>query len=217
MTDVFDETSLWVVLTSIIAVLLPLIKLVHHTLHSNKSHKVQSLDVLFRVAGEKNNITNKFIMEQIFANQFRMDVDYETIEALLSCQSPSEAINLYRNSVRYLELKNGEFKFKNKYQFRTRRRIEYYIRPIVNHLLYWVFGMASGFSGLYLYHCFSIDTFFDVKYFLFNGVYWMIASIFSFCTAIIAIRFLIDKASVKKAEKLIHITKMNKINKKWYY
>ncbi|WKY59175.1 hypothetical protein Q5H80_05975 [Vibrio sp. SNU_ST1] len=217
MIDGVQETPLWVVSMYTILAFLPLIKLFHHILHSNRSYKVQSLEALSKVLSGTENISNRLIAEQLFINQFKVRVDYETIIALLAFEAPTKAINLYRNSNKYLKTAKGRLVYEDKYQCLKKRRLEKYIRPIRNLILYWFFAMIAGFIGLYVYRSFNIDTIFHTNYVLINGVLWALCSLASLICVILAVKCLTDTTSIKDAEALISIGNQYKSTPKWYY
>ncbi len=198
--------------------LLPLFKLAHYVLASNRTFKIQSLELLCKSISDSSNGASRLIAEQMFRSHFKLLVNFKTIEALLNLPNPTLAIDLYGSSKKYLILDNSILIFKNKYQNPKRRKVERLFRPIVAHILYWVFAMTGAFFGLYVIKNFNIDSIFETKYYMFNGALWFLASLISFAFITLAIAALTDKASIKKAEILQDLFKNKGAHKvKWYY
>ncbi|MBY3674268.1 hypothetical protein DLR69_15310 [Vibrio paracholerae] len=217
MFDGLQEGSLWMVSMSTILAVLPLIKLFHHIFHSNRSYKVQSLEAFSKVLIGNGNISNRLVAEQLFINQFKIHIDYETIVVLLNFSSPTNAINLYRNSKKYLHVDRGQLVYKGKYQCTKKRRLEKYVRPFRNYALYWIFAMVSGLTGLYVYRSFDINTILHFNYILFNGAIWTLSSIASCVSLILAVKCLTDTTNIKDAEALIDLGNQYKSTQRWYY
>jgi len=216
MFDSTQGTPLWGGIFVVLA-FVPLVKLFHYIVHSNRSYKTQSLEMLYKVLGTSENVSNRLVVEQLFVSQFKLDVDYETIVVLLKFPSPTKAISLYKKSARYLEVCREGLIYKEKYNSRNKRRWERYKRPILNYILYLVSAMISFLVGLYVYRSFDINVIFEINYFLFNWTLWGLSTLMSIFCAIIAISFLTDTKSIKDAEALMALTDTHKKTPKWCY
>jgi hypothetical protein len=217
MIESIKDSPLWIVTMSTILALLPLIKFLHHILHSNRSYKVQNLEALSKALEGRDNIANKLIVEQFFINQFKVRVDYETIVILLGYSSPTRAIDLYRSSKKYLKKNRSTLVYIDEFQNPKKRHLEKYKRPIINLSLYWLWAMIAGFSGLYTYRSFDINIVFQKSYFLYNGAIWTLCSMLSFVSITVAIRYLTDKENIKNAEALINLDSHSIVTTKWHY
>lgn len=217
MLEDFQNSFLLMVIVPLVLSLIARFKFLHDMVHSNRTYKAQSLEMLSKVLGVTDNISNKLVVEQIFISQFKLYVDYETIVILLNSPSPTKAIRLYKKSKRYFEINSGRLVYKEKYSSRGKRRWERYKRPISNVILYCVFAMISVLVGLYVYMSFDIDAIFEVNYYVFNWILWGLSTLMSIFCAIIAIIFLTDSTNIKDAEALMALTDTHKKTPKWCY
>ena len=201
----------------VVLAFVPLVKLFHFIVHSNRSYKTQSLEMLYKVFGTSENVSNRLVVEQLFTSQFKLQADYDTILVLLGFSSPTKAIRLYRNSERYLKVFRGSFSYEDKYKSCRVRRFENYFRPFLNMLLYFIFAMVTAYIGLYVYLSFDENLIFETNYIVFNGLLWGVASLVGVGCAIKAVSFLTDTTNIKDAEALMALTDTRKKTPKWCY
>jgi len=209
------------VLASVLAIVLaflPLFKLGHYIVMSKRVFRTQALDLMFKSYSETSNLSHRLVIEQIFQSNFNLKLDYETINLLLTLQNPTQTIELYKTSKRYLVSTSQTLEFKTKYQCSKRRKLERVLRPLKNIVLYGVFGTISGTTGLYVLENFNIDEFFNINYSILNGGIWFLLSIICILSISLAIKSLTDKTNIRDAEKLeakFQHKKVKKVN--WYY
>ncbi len=217
MLEGMRNAPLWMAGISVILAIVPLIKLFHHIIHANRSYKTQSLETLYKVLGTSENVSNRLVVEQLFASQFKLQADYDTILILLGFSSPTKAIRLYRNSEKYLKVFRGCFDYEDRYKSSRARRLESYFRPFVNVSLYFLFAMIAAYSVLYVYRSFDENIIFETDFIVFNGLLWGVASLISILCAIKAVAFLTDTTNIKDAEALMALTDTHKKTPKWCY
>ena len=203
---------------AIILALLPLVKLVHYIISSNRTFRVQALDLIFKSYTDVSNLSHRLVVEQMFQSNFNMKMNYETILMFLALKNPTEAIFLYKASMKYLDVGSHEIRFKGKYQSQNWRKVEFFIKPFYNFILYLFFGTFGVMCALFVYKTFSFEGFFVIEYFIYNWVIWFLLMMFSFISIPFAISFLTDKASIVKAEALMSkFSNKTKEIKKWHY
>jgi hypothetical protein len=209
-----DYPVMLAVLATIVA-LIPLFKLIHSMFHTNKVLKIQSLDLLSASLKGTETI-NSFVVEQLFLTHFKISASYDVIKSLLSQPHPSHSLELYKCSTKYVCLSNGKFAFEGKYKCQKRRGIEKRIRPIINFILYFIFGVPGLTLILYAINDFRAKmelsgVFPLVTYILLGGA--LVIGLVLVCLAFI---WITNKSSITKAEQLITKNSSKKLSK-WHY
>ncbi|MGF1703397.1 hypothetical protein L4D09_24195 [Photobacterium makurazakiensis] len=212
-----EYPTLATVMMTVLA-LLPLLKLGHYILASNRSFRIQSLDLLFKSLSDQANGGSRLVVEQMFRSHFKLYVSYDLIQVLLDQPNPTKAIELYKTSKKYLVLSDNGLVFDAKYQCQKRRKIERLLRPTINFIKYWLLAMIGGLSGLYVVKSYNLEIVFEVNYLIFNGAIWFLASLLSFVSMVFAVKSLTDETNIKDAELLEKsFSEQNSKENKWYY
>lgn len=186
--------------------LLAIVKFIHHVFSSNRTLTLKSLDLLLTSLSDTKNLASNLTVEQVFLKQFKLKTSVNIIKILMSHYSPSESIELFKESERYLMEKDGQLIFKEKYADAKRRKLEPFLRPIKNYFSYFIFAFIGGALAYITYNAFDPTLAFETTYKTFNFVWAMLGITFSLLSFSIAIKFLIKIENIKSAEKLVNIT-----------
>ncbi|QFI37591.1 hypothetical protein FR932_06920 [Moritella marina ATCC 15381] len=181
---------------------IPLFKFAHSIIMSKSVLRAQALDLVFKSYGDTSNLSHRLVIEQMFQSNFNLKLDYETITLLLALPNPTETLDLYSKSKRYLVSNNQILEFETKFKCSKRRKLERVLRPSRNIILYGIFGTIAGTAGLYVLKNFNMDEFFTINDSIFNGAIWSFLLIISILSAKFALMSLTDKINIRDAEKL---------------
>ncbi len=204
-------------LTVAVISLVPMLKLLHHIVHSSRSLKTQSLDLLMKAYADSNQEIHRLVVEQMFQSLFKSKVRYEVIEILLKASNPSKAIVLYNTSCRYLKVEKKQLVFVDDYATSKSRQKERIFRKPKN-FIYYLMLATLGCSGLvYLYFEFDVNRLMESSYYIYNFLFWFLISISSLTCFPFAYLFLTDNSSISDAEELESLLNSRKKVNQWYY
>ncbi|WP_305840062.1 hypothetical protein [Photobacterium leiognathi] len=155
-------------------------------------------------------------MEETFYRNIKIILDYKTITLFLSVDNPTKALQLYKKSSNYLEVKDGNLVYKKMYKNRFIRILFRILKPISNVLLYFVFGFISLFLFLIAYDKTSFKDVFEIELVVTDIIFWSSCYFFSFLFAVLSLLFLFDSRNIKYANELLPMFNKNK-PKQFYY
>lgn len=178
--------------------------------------KIRTLDFLTVLFNDKDNLAHKFSVEETFYRNIKIILDYKTITLFLSVDNPTKALQLYKKSSNYLEVKDGNLVYKKMYKNRFIRILFRILKPISNVLLYFVFGFISLFLFLIAYDKTSFKDVFEIELVVTDIIFWSSCYFFSFLFAVLSLLFLFDSRNIKYANELLPMFNKNK-PKQFYY
>ena len=189
--------------TTFLVVAIPLFRFLNDWLSARNQFRIKSLELFYQCFEAESNKSMKLVVEQQFKSVFKLNADFDVVEALLLSNQPSKAIQLYKKCKAYVVVESQALKLSDKYVDLNRRKREYFLKPIRSFSLYFLTAMPAIYLGLWSYEQFTS---------LYTGGIVLspshigsasISLIASITMALIAYISVTDSASIKYAEELV--------------
>ncbi|WP_025523823.1 hypothetical protein [Vibrio parahaemolyticus] len=189
--------------TAFLVVAIPFFRFLNDWLSARSQFRIKNLELFYQCFEAESNRSMKLVVEQQFKSVFKLNADFDVVEALLLSKQPSKAIQLFKKCKAYVAVEDKVFKLSENYVDLSRRRREYYFKPIRNFLLYLLTAMPAIYLGLWSYEQFISLYTEDIVLSPSNIGSAFISLIASITMAFIAYICITDSASIKYAEELV--------------
>ncbi|HCE2144173.1 hypothetical protein [Vibrio parahaemolyticus] len=189
--------------TAFLVVAIPLFRFLNDWLSARNQFRIKSLELFYQCFEAESNKSMKLVVEQQFKSVFKLNADFDVVEALLLSNQPSKAIQLYKKCKAYVAVESQALKLSDKYVDLNRRKREYYLKPIRNFSLYFLTAMPAIYLGLWSYEQFTSLYTGDIVLSPSHIGSAFISLIASITMAFIAYISVTDSASIKYAEELV--------------
>lgn len=110
---------------------------------------MKNLEFFYQCFESESNKSKKLVVEQQFKSVFKFKASFDVIEALLLSKSPSQAIQSFKKSEKYVVVEDMSFVLREKYLAPCSRRREYWAKPARNFILYFATAMLASYAGFY--------------------------------------------------------------------
>ncbi|EJO2021592.1 hypothetical protein RQY88_004351 [Vibrio vulnificus] len=193
----------WAAITAFLVGALPVFKFLNDWLSARNQFRVKNLEFFYQCFESETNKSMKLVVEQQFKSVFKLNADFDAIEALLLSQKPSNAIQLFKKCKAYVVVKDKSFVLSEKYECPNVRLREYILKPVKNFTAYFVTAMPAVYSVMWLYdelvalHVGEVALSFT----FISNVF--VALIISITLTILAFISVTDTTSIKYADQLV--------------
>ncbi|WP_318458643.1 hypothetical protein [Photobacterium leiognathi] len=202
---------------ALIAFLSTLYFYMHRYISTRDTFKIKTLEFLTELFNDKDNLAHKFSVEESFYRNIKIILDYKTITLFLSLDNPTKALQLYKKSSDYLEIKDGKLVYKRIYKNKFIRFLFRIFKPIFNVLFYFIFASISFILVVIPIEKIVFNDIFPAELAMADSVFWSLCYLFSLLLAGGSLLFLFDSRNIKYAHELLPMFNENKPKQKQFY